>query len=561
MMYSIRKNADALADSVGEMEGHTQPNLRNALPGSIDSLNQELARVRNKLPKSVGKNSPAASDAAAFDEDMAEAQALSVELGSLSTSLSVQAFGARAVTLQNNYTTLRGILDLVKEGRDQRNCQPQPPAPGAPLPPPVKVPPFTPAQIGQLSADQVAAFSIPELASLTTPQVQAITAAQLIKLSSVKLDALMQPRPLDTPPGADQPPCGAFEKEKFEEFAASYKNELQRLGELDVDKFAADVASSREKVFGGLEDLKQDLDSIDTDTGAIFSQMNDWYQNSAVEQTDLVTPSNSNTLMRLSIIVQRGYTPFTLTNNPSAATPASPATTTAAVASTSTPAHAVKTILVEVHRIANFNLAGGVMMIHVPTSNFTLTPAINSTVTGTTTTTTGGTTTSTGTTTTTTTTNNYGGSCAGGPTTPTPANAATYSCIITAQKTNWQVAGMVGISWYPWGRDYFPRRKGFTNYPRNYFPAFLIGTSVTSFGSAFGGLNLEPISGIDFYGGVASANRSVLPNGIASTTLVPTTYTVTPGTQVHVGIAAGIAFDPGVIGQLFSKSTPTGGVP
>jgi len=85
---------------------------------------------------------------------------------------------------------------------------------------------------------------------------------------------------------------------------------------------------------------------------------------------DLLTPPNNNTLLRVSIVVQRSYTPFTLTNNPSSTAPVAPITASSAAATTSTPAHTVKTILVEVHRLANFNLAGGVMVIHVPTTTY-----------------------------------------------------------------------------------------------------------------------------------------------------------------------------------------------
>jgi len=60
---------------------------------------------------------------------------------------------------------------------------------------------------------------------------------------------------------------------------------------------------------------------------------------------------------------------------------------------------------------------------------------------------------------------------------------------------------MAGIIWYPVGRDYFPRRMGYSNYPRNYIPGVLIATSVTSLGSAFGGGTFEPLNAIAFFCG------------------------------------------------------------
>jgi len=312
-------------------------------------------------------------------------------------------------------------------------------------------------------------------------------------------------------------------------------------------------------MFDELDDLKKQLGQIDIRTQTMFEMLNNWYNVSAVEQTDLITPVSSNALMHISIAVQRGYTPFTLTDNPSATTPVSPAAS-ATSNSTGAPAHTVKTILIEVHRIANFNLAAGVMTIHVPTSSYSVVQsAAPATVSAT----------------------NpaiYNGSCngtpvtlSGVPTTTTPTGggapittytAPTFSCVTMTQQTDWQVAGMAGLSWYPWGRDYFPRRKGYTNYARNYIPSVLVASSITSFGSAFGGLNFEPFSGIDFFGGIASANRNVLPTGVTPNSAVATGYTLPSTTQVHVGFSAGIAFDFGVFTQLFSKTTnPVGGLP
>lgn len=144
---------------------------------------------------------------------------------------------------------------------------------------------------------------------------------------------------------------------------------------------------------------------------------------------------------------------------------------------------------------------------------------------------------------------------------PPPATGTTppnYACVVPTQKSQWQLAGMVGLTWYPWGRDYFPRHSGFSSYRRNLMPSFLLATSVTSLGNAVGALNWEPIGGIDLFAGIGSAHRNVLPAGITTTTALPTGYTLQTVTQEHAGFATGIAFDLGVFMQLFQKTAPAG---
>jgi len=544
MMFAFRKNADALADSIATM---TQ--TENG-PGSITSINAELLALTAKIAGDAG-GPDAVTDAAGFDEDMTAVQGVSAQLTTLAGVLTAQAFGSRAVTLHNNYAVLRGILDFVDEGFAQHNCQPPPPGVGpvAVLPP---VPALTPAMMGQLTPDQVAHMTIADLAGLTSAQVQGLTSAQLVKLSNPQIQALLGPHPQIPPSGADQPACSAFEHEKFVEFRAAYENELIALGQPSAAVFNIDARDSRAKMFDALQDLKQDLQSIDSDTGNIFTLMNNWYQISTVEQTDLITPVNNNTLERISIIVQRGYTPFTLANNPAATTTVAAIAPAAAAATTSTPAHSVKTILVEVHRIANFNLAGGIMILRIPNKTYSIqaspTPATPST------------TNSTG----------WAGNCGGATVVVTPApltsmssvpysstNPPTYACVVQTQQTNWQVAGMVGLTWYPWGRDYFPLHSGFTSYHRNLLPSLLIASSITSLGSAMGAVNWEPIGGIDIFAGVGSANRNALPAGLAANTAVTPGYTLPSITLLHAGLALGIAFDIGTIAQLFSAKVGT----
>ena len=499
MLFALQNNATALIRGIdgniaGWVERSTQlrPTIQIREPASVGYLREESASLLGR----IGMDALDENNAARFDKDVTAVQSFSAELGSLAAALSNQGFGARAITIQNNYATLRGILDFINLGL---NCT------RSDIPDPSK-------------------------------------------------PAKTNPKKTPPPPVSDDAaPCGKFEQSKFKAFHAAYENQIYFLTKQKAEDYEAQVAQTQKEMFGALHDLGEALKEIDGRTSEIFNIMNRWNTDSSVEQTDLIAPLIGNTLMRISIVVQRGYTPFVLANTPSGAPAAATAVASTAsappAASTSTPAHAVKTILVEVHRLANFNLAGGVMLIHVPSSSFAVsvspTPAQadSNSATG------------------------FSGTCNGikvsVPAPPPPANGGpsvppTYSCVSATQKSPWQVAGMVGMTWYPWGRDYFPRHRGFSPYPRNLLPSFLVATSVTSLGNAMGAINWEPIGGIDLFGGIGSAHRTVLPNGVSTTTALPSGYTLQTGTQLHVGFATGIAFDLGVFTQLFQKSSPAG---
>jgi hypothetical protein len=312
------------------------------------------------------------------------------------------------------------------------------------------------------------------------------------------------------------------------------------------DRFGMFVGCRLNELTEKLNALRGELREIDRETTDLYDKMNEWYFRSSVGQTDLLPPLTSNAFVRISIVVQRGYTPFTLANaggtiTPTVTTNVLPTTTTA---STSTPAHAVKTILVEVHRLANFNLMGGVMFIHIPTASYAVqaspTAAVASTMSPT----------------------GYSGTC-GGQTVQVPAPTAApgsgqsvnYACILQTQQTEWQLAGMAGVLWFPWGHDYFPRRSGFANFGRNLLPSLLVATSVTSLGNSMGGVNWEPVSGVDFYAGVGSAHRTSLPSGLTVNTAVASGTTLSTVTTEHAGFTVGLGLDLSTITTLFSSKT------
>jgi hypothetical protein len=397
------------------------------------------------------------------------------------------------------------------------------------------------------------------------------------------------------PPG-DKPLCSSFEKQKIEDFWKSYTDQVTYIvHEIAADtadpataqdnlkceakgitpdpvlvlkdpydptpdsrlkppqdNFASFAVCRMDELIENIHLLRKRLKDIATDTTKLYDDMNEWYFRSSVEQTDLLQPLTTNAIARISIVVQRGYTPFTLANAGATITPTAtanvPATTT--TASTSTPAHAVKTILVEVHRLANFNLMGGVMFIHIPTATYAVQASPTAAVadagskTG------------------------YSGTC-GGNTVPVPAptsppmpgQSVNYSCIIQTQQTDWQLAGMAGVLWFPWGHDYFPRRRGFLNSGLNLLPSVVVATSVTSLGNSMGGVNWEPASGIDFFAGLGSAHRTSLPSGLPVNTAVASGTTLNTVTTEHAGFTLGVGLDLSTIMTIFSSKTSAATLP
>lgn len=544
-------------------------------PGSVNGVEDYLAGVLTDV-KSDGLK---LQDSATFDKDMTNIQNLNAQISTLATALTSQAFASNALTLLNNYSVLAGVLDMADLARDHDYCRSI----------------QSTLQPGKLSDDDLKKITPDLLGNLSLSQIKEI-------IDDGRVDQLPKDSRNDvksmgaalkflkvTGPTGDKPLCSVFEKEKIDEFWNSYyleanyllkevakdtdsaveenmvcvtpngstasvkppfvsKYEPHNPGEPpNPDGFAKFAGCRMYELSENLNTLREALRLIDANTSELYNRMNEWYSNSSVEQTDLLAPQPSNAYVRLSIVVQRGYTPFTLANAGGAITPTTtlnvPATT--GTASTSTPAHAVKTILIEVHRLANFNLMGGVMWVHAPTASY----GQQTEQTTESTSSSGGTPTTT-----------YSETC--GSTTVTVPASGSYSCLVQTQKSNWQVAGMAGVLWYPWGHDYFPRRSGFWNTGRNLIPSLLLASSITSLGSAAGAANWEPMNGIDVYGGIGSAHTIVPISGFTANTIIPTGTTVQTQTQLHWKVAFGVGFDLSVFGQIFgTKGTAAAGMP
>lgn len=533
-------------------------------PGSVKGVRYILALVLSRV-RSDDSSPTYKTNSVAFDSDMISIQNVNAQITTLANSLSSQAFASNALTLLNNYSALTGILDLAKLVVAQTNCQPYPSA-------------LQPANPSALSKDDLNKLKLNDFANWTATQLVSLSSAQIGWIADPTLQrqirsirqALSDAGVTTTSSANDKPLCSAFEKQKLTDFWKSYNTQIDYLiVQSTAEDFRCKLKDSEITVktaddyegFAGckliqlnahIDTLREGLKDIDLKTTELYDRMNEWNRASSIEHTDALQPLPQNADVKISIVVQHGYTPFTLTNANGTITPAVTANvvpTAPGTASTSSPAHSRRIVHLQVHRLANFNLVGGPLLIHIPTASFgvqaspTYAVASSSSPTG------------------------YAGTC-GGMTVPVPVSASqsttspvSYTCIIQTQHTEWQVEGMAGLTWFPIGHDYYPHKLGYLNSGRNLIPSLLLATSVTSLGNSMGGINWEPIGGVDIYAGVASAHRSALPSGVAVNTAALPGTTITPVTQEHAGFAIGVGLDLNSIIAIFSFKGSSAGLP
>jgi len=276
-------------------------------------------------------------------------------------------------------------------------------------------------------------------------------------------------------------------------------------------------------LYGQLGSLRNTLLQINDSTSQAFASLNTWYENSNVVYSDNLTPSASNVNIRVGINATQQYVPFTLNYSSTALTvPPAPPT-----------GHFESITEVVVQERVHFNLEGGFLAIHVPTKSVSYsassvtTPAAGM---------------------------SFMPCGTGSATVPTTGMPPTYYCPTTSQSSGWQVAGMVGLTWIPWGRNYYPKPGHYLK-PRTYGEMFglMIGTAVTNLGSGFGGINIAPVNGISIYAGIASAHSSAPSLGIGSGLNVYTNSSPPNITTLRFGTALGIGFDLGVFSQIFKS--------
>jgi hypothetical protein len=285
-----------------------------------------------------------------------------------------------------------------------------------------------------------------------------------------------------------------------------------------------------------LSNLRNDLEAIDVEVSASFDILNQWYERSTVVYADILTPSTTNIVTRIGINATETFVPFTL-SYPATSSSTSSGSASAPVAATT--GHFESSTPIVVERIVHMNLVGGALLIHVPTTAFTFTQStVMPPTSGTT----------------------YA-PCGGKSMVSIPTGTPpTYYCSVPAIN-NFQVAGFAAVNVIPFGRNYFPQFSQSWK-PKNLRGVFgiMIGSSVTSLGSGFGGLSLEPVNGVVFYGGVASAHNQTLLNGVGSgsNSNVFLSATQTPTNSLSYGFAFGVGMDLSVFAQIFkSTSAPS----
>lgn len=563
LLYSVVRNAQELKRLIDRTFGkpYTKTDGDAGQTGNAPGSVNGVKYILNKILDQVKVDAQDRSNYVAFDQHLTDIQNTNAQISTLASALSSQAFASNALALLNNFSTLEGVLDLANLAETQDNCSGERPT--------LHPEPLTNDDLSKLSLENVGNLTLSQVLPLSDEQIKLIpdkvkdaegrTVQDRVRSYRDALRALGLGEPLSA--AGDKPLCSAFEKQRADDFWKSFGTQGPLLvaqtdpndrkcvgtrenfpteylnGPEDFEHFAACTLRVLNEDLG---DLRTSLGEIDLSTMQLYDRMNEWYFESSVEQTDLLPPLTSNAFARISIVVQRGFTPFTLANASGTFT----ATTTtnvpaaASAANTSTPAHAVKTILVEVHRLANFNIEGGAMFIHIPTASYAIQAAPSPAPP-----------TSSGAST-------YTATC--GPTTaPVTATVSTasYGCVVQTQQTDWQLAAMAGLVWFPWGHDYFPRRNGFANYGRNLLPSVLIATSVSTLGNSMIGVNWEPISGIDFSAGLGSAHRTVLPSGLMVNTPVASMTTLSTVTQEHAGFTFGFGIDLSVFTTIFGAKT------
>jgi hypothetical protein len=191
--------------------------------------------------------------------------------------------------------------------------------------------------------------------------------------------------------------------------------------------------------------------------------------------------------------------------------------------------------IVPFHRIVNFAAAGGFLTAMIPSNTFTAQTFPESVVT----------------TTTTTATSLTGSTTISTTTVPT---TSTTTFAFQSQKQPYQIAGILGVIWYPFGRDSFAvsKKARFFDEPATYTysrhtlaqklaPGILVATAVNTTGTFVVAPEWDIAPGVSLFGGLALANKTSLSQNVVlcnatgisiSTVQYGTTTTPPPGTTV-----------------------------
>lgn len=287
--------------------------------------------------------------------------------------------------------------------------------------------------------------------------------------------------------------------------------------------------------------IGQDLPALKSTAGAVFKDMNDLRDMSEQAIVTVLNQPTTNQVVAISFALVDNWTPFALTpataNQVSTqsggmgviSAAGSPVASSPAVKTTAAPTNPqppVRAILLAVHRLIRFNAVGGFYWSTLRTHNYSVMPGPATTAT------------------------------AGGVTTVTPATSGTPYL----SQNSRQIGAFAGLEIYIDRRDLFP---GYLSNSMRWTPGFLVGTSATAPTNFMVGLNFEPVTGIDFYGGMLYGQETRLANGISSGpagTQLSTSGTV-PTTQSYVccKVFIGVGLDAHFVTSIFTGLFGGGG--
>jgi hypothetical protein len=481
---------------------------------------------------------PPPSDQADFDSFSARTKSLVDSINGLASTLAAGDYLSRAVVAANAYaalkpaTTPRPDVDLIVEraAADAKVVADAANQPGFPAE--LKNDAAAAAKgvikaAGDLQADPTASDG-----NVSTARTAAQSAvAYLLHIQQLPNPEVLKPaaqalivdaHELLT---AAQPPKGVPSLDDINKALGKYLGNSPRFQDI-VDQ---DVP---ELLFQQTDGLSQDVTNLHATASAIFDSMNTWRENSRVTLTGVAPPTSGNAVFTVHIILHEAYAPFAFGAAPkkdstSDSAKSSSGTITAAAATAPAPEqHEVRRVLVEVHRRADANLVGAVIGSNLPDRTYGLQPGAPITATGATT-----------------------------PVVPY------YP--YTSQNEHLQMQAILGINWYPGGRDFYP---GYLRGARRLVPGILFGTTVSSAGNFVAGLDFEPVNGIDFIIGGELGPVSRLASGVTLGANPSGAYfasgdTVPTQQRLGGGVAFGIGFDLSVFTAIFTGggSAPSSG--
>jgi hypothetical protein len=362
------------------------------------------------------------------------------------------------------------------------------------------------SQLNTLSTDLTSASFLPRAITLASNYATIQTIATSIS-DRIAYDLLCPAPAATTKPDIfkDIDHCAPHEAAELSRFLADVDTELAYFRAGGATATSQLIADKPALLAKKISDLQGSLESLHSSTETLFTEMNDWYSKSSVQDVKALPSLQSNATIQLSLSVKRNFTPFQF---------GTPLALSAGATPVSSPFQPiVNSLLLEVHRKVYFNVIGGILAFHIPSNTYAFQHCKDST------------------------------------------GAAGY-CPYLSSSSKFQVQGVVGVVWYPWGRDYFPfgtsQSVGVSGWQR-LKPGFVMGTSITSLGNAFGGVNIEPTNGVDFYfGGANGTSTSLAPGTTTSSFFADDKYLPTQTTQ-HVGFAFGVGLDYTVFCSIFKK--------